>query len=62
VNETPFIVLDELTRTRFLKFSCIGVIAFLIDVVFQAVLSLSSASLYSARVVSFVVATSAAWG
>lgn len=62
MNEPLFIVLDGVTRTRFLKFCCIGVIAFLIDVVaFQGVLSLSSASLYSARVVSFIVATTAAW-
>jgi putative flippase GtrA len=62
VNEPPFIAIDPITRAQFLKFSGIGVIAFLIDVVvFQAVLSLSSASLYAARVVSFVVATSVAW-
>ena len=60
--EHSLIAMDEITRTRFLKFSGIGVVAFLIDVVvFQAVLSLSSASLYAARAVSFVVATSAAW-
>jgi len=62
VIEHSLIAMDEITRTRFLKFSGIGVVAFLIDVVvFQAVLSLSSASLYAARAVSFVVATSAAW-
>jgi putative flippase GtrA len=54
--------MDPTTRARFLKFSGIGVVAFLIDlVVFQATLSLADASPYPARVVSFVVATSAAW-
>ena len=47
---------------RFLRFSGIGVVAFLIDViVFQGVLSLAGASVYLARLVSFVVATTAAW-
>jgi putative flippase GtrA len=50
------------TVRRFLKFCGIGVVAFLIDVVaFQATLSLAGASPYLARVVSFIVATSAAW-
>ena len=54
--------MDQTTRTRFLKFSGIGVVAFLIDVVaFQATLSFANASPYAARVVSFVVATGAAW-
>ena len=62
MNLPPFIHIDETTRTRFLKFCGIGIVAFLIDVVvFQAVLSLSTASLYLARLVSFVVATTAAW-
>jgi putative flippase GtrA len=62
VTVLPFIPLDPTTRTRFLKFCGIGIVAFLIDViVFQAVLSLSAASIYAARVISFVVATSAAW-
>jgi putative flippase GtrA len=56
------LAIDPTTRTRFLKFCGIGIVAFLIDVVvFQAVLSLSGASLYVARLVSFVVATTAAW-
>ena len=47
---------------RFLRVFGIGVVAFLIDaIVFQGVLSLSSASLYLARLISFVVATTAAW-
>lgn len=54
--------MDHITRTRFLKFSGIGIVSFLIDVVvFQAALSLAGMSPYAARVVSFVVATSAAW-
>jgi putative flippase GtrA len=54
--------MDYITRTRFLKFSGIGIVSFLIDVVvFQAALSLAGMSPYAARVVSFVVATSAAW-
>lgn len=62
MNERPLIAIDQATKVRFLKFSGIGVIAFLIDVVaFQAVLSLFNASPYMARLVSFVVATSAAW-
>ena len=62
VNPYPVVAMDPATRTRFLKFSGIGVIAFLIDaVVFQTVLSLWGASPYAARAVSFVVATSAAW-
>jgi putative flippase GtrA len=48
--------------TRFLKYSGIGTIAFLIDaVVFQAVLLLVDASPYVARLASFIVAGSAAW-
>jgi len=62
VNAHPLIAIDRITRIRFLKFSGIGVIALLVDVVvFQAVLSHSSASLYAVRALSFVVATSAAW-
>ena len=62
MNGPSFLLVDEVTRTRFLKFSCIGVVAFLVDVIaFQAALSLAGASPYSARVVSFVVATSSAW-
>ena len=49
-------------RSRFLRVFGIGVVAFLIDaIVFQGVLTLSSASLYLARLISFVVATTAAW-
>ena len=54
--------MDRIARTRFLKFSGIGIVAFSIDVLaFQAALSLAGLSPYTARVVSFVVATSAAW-
>jgi len=54
--------MDHITRTRFLKFCGIGIVAFLVDVVaFQAALSLAGMSPYSARVVSFLVATTAAW-
>ena len=60
-SDLPF-AMDHITRTRFLKFSGIGIVAFSIDVVaFQATLSLLGMSPYVARVVSFVVATSAAW-
>jgi len=62
VNVNSLIAMDSATVTRFLKFSGIGIVAFLIDViVFQAALSFSSASIYAARAFSFVVATSAAW-
>lgn len=54
--------MDHATKTRFLKFSGIGIVSFSIDVLaFQAALSLAGMSPYTARVVSFVVATSAAW-
>jgi putative flippase GtrA len=54
--------MDHAIRTRFLKFSSIGIVSFSIDViVFQATLSLAGLSPYTARVVSFVVATSGAW-
>jgi putative flippase GtrA len=54
--------MDPTTQIRFLKFSGVGVIAFLVDVeVFQGAISLTGMSPYVARVVSFVVATSAAW-
>jgi putative flippase GtrA len=54
--------MDPTTQIRFLKFSGVGVIAFLVDVeVFQAAIFLTGMSPYVARVVSFVVATSAAW-
>ncbi len=47
---------------RFLKFAVIGVVSFLIDViVFQGALSLAGVSVYLARAISFVVATTAAW-
>ena len=60
-SDLPF-PMDRITRTRFLKFSGIGIVSFSIDViVFQAALSLAGMSPYVARVVSFVVATSAAW-
>jgi putative flippase GtrA len=62
VDPQPLIVMDHSTRTRFLKFSGIGIVSFSIDViVFQATLSLLGMSPYIARVMSFVVATSAAW-
>lgn len=62
MNPDPSFTMDHITRTRFLKFSGIGVVAFSIDVVaFQATLSLLGMSPYVARVVSFAVATSAAW-
>jgi putative flippase GtrA len=54
--------MDPTTQIRFLKFSGVGVIAFLVDVeVFQAAILLTGMSPYVARVVSFFVATSAAW-
>jgi putative flippase GtrA len=54
--------MDHTTRTRFLKFSGIGIVSFSIDVLaFQAALSLAGMSPYTARLASFVVATSAAW-
>ena len=54
--------MDHAIRTRFLKFSSIGIVAFSIDViVFQATLSLAGLSPYAARLVSFGVATSGAW-
>jgi len=54
--------MNQTTRIQFLKFSGIGVIAFLIDAVaFQATVSLAHASPYVARLVSFVVAATAAW-
>jgi putative flippase GtrA len=54
--------MDRTTQIRFLKFSGVGVIAFLVDVeVFQAAMALTGMSPYAARLVSFVVATSAAW-
>ena len=54
--------MDQITRTRFLKFSGIGIVSFGVDVlVFQATLSLLGMSPYVGRLVSFVVATSAAW-
>jgi len=54
--------MDQTTTIRFLKFSGIGIVSFLIDVVvFQATVSLAGASPYAARVVSFFVATTAAW-
>jgi len=47
---------------RFLSVFGIGVVAFLIDaIVFQGVLTLTTASLYLARLISFVVATTSAW-
>ena len=50
------------SKHRFLKFFSIGVFAFLIDaIVFQSALSLFGVSPYAARLLSFVVATSAAW-
>jgi putative flippase GtrA len=56
------IAIDPVTARRFVRFCGIGVVAFSIDVIaFQATLSLAGASPYLARVVSFVVATSAAW-
>ena len=56
------LAMDPMTTTRFLKFSGIGIVSFSIDViVFQATLSLLGMSPYIARVMSFVVATSAAW-
>jgi putative flippase GtrA len=62
MNLPPIVDVDQIVAIRFLKFSGIGVAAFLIDViVFQGVLSLSTASLYLARLISFVVATTAAW-
>jgi putative flippase GtrA len=54
--------MDQTTQIRLLKFSGVGVVAFLVDVeVFQAAIFLTGMSLYVARLVSFVVATSAAW-
>ena len=54
--------MDKTTRTRFLKFSGVGVVAFLVDVeVFKAAMFLTGMSPYAARLVSFVVATCAAW-
>jgi len=56
------VAVDQVTAKRVLKFSGIGTIAFSVDViVFQGVLSLSTASVYAARLISFVVATTAAW-
>jgi putative flippase GtrA len=53
--------MDHVTVTRFVKFSGIGVVSFAIDVLaFKATLSLG-VSPYGARVVSFLVATTAAW-
>ena len=53
--------MDYTTRVRFLKFSVIGVVSFLIDALaFKATLSIG-VSPYGARVVSFLVATTAAW-
>ena len=54
--------IDQTTRARFLKFCGIGIVAFSVDViVFQAMVSTSGSSLYVARIVSFVIATTAAW-
>jgi putative flippase GtrA len=54
--------MDWTTQIRFLKFSGVGVIAFLVDVeVFQAAMFLTGLSPYAARLISFVVASSAAW-
>ena len=54
--------MDRATKGRFLKFSGVGVITFLVDAaVFQALCSLANASPYAARVASFLVATTAAW-
>ena len=62
MNPQRFLAMVQTTRTRFLIFSGIGVLSFLIDVVvFQATLSLGHVSLYAARAISFVVATTAAW-
>ncbi len=64
INVNPLLpfAMDHITRTRFLKFSGIGIVSFSIDVLaFQAALSLGGMSPYTARLVSFVVATSAAW-
>ena len=58
----PLIALDPVMARQFLKFSGIGVVSFLIDVVvFQVTVSLGHVSPYVARVVSFFVATTAAW-
>jgi putative flippase GtrA len=62
VNRHSLIAIDQTIKARFLKFLGIGIVAFLIDVVvFQGMISFANASPYAARVVSFVVATSAAW-
>jgi putative flippase GtrA len=62
MNMPPLVGVDQMVAARFVKFASIGVVAFLIDViVFQGILSLSSASLYLTRLISFVVATTAAW-
>src|SRR5262245_35024316 len=54
--------MDYTTRIRFVKFSGIGIVSFAIDVLaFKAALSLAGISPYEARVISFLVATSAAW-
>jgi putative flippase GtrA len=54
--------MDHTTRVRFVKFSGIGIVSFAIDVlVFKAALSLAGISPYGARVISFFVATTAAW-
>jgi putative flippase GtrA len=57
----PF-AMDHIARTRFLKFSGIGIVSFSIDVIaFKATVAHLGLSPYAARVVSFVVATSSAW-
>jgi putative flippase GtrA len=62
MNRSFTLAMDSVTVRRLLQFSGIGVAAFLIDVVvFQATLSLADMSPYAARVVSFVIATTAAW-
>ena len=54
--------MDHTTQIRLLKFSGVGVIVFLVDVeVFQDAIFLTGMSPYVARVVSFIVATSAGW-
>ena len=58
----PLAGMEAVASTRFLRFAGIGVIAFLMDViVFQGVLWVSGTSVYLARIVSFVIATTAAW-
>jgi putative flippase GtrA len=62
MNMPPLARADQIAAARLLKFASIGVVAFLIDaIVFQGVLFLSIASLYVARLISFIVATTAAW-